>query len=155
MSNSFIFYRGFADTIKLAPREDRLNLFEYLCGCALGDIEIDDVPYPMNLTVKSMLASVEASRQRYEKAVERGKKGGRPSKQSFTPPEIWIPEVLEYGIPKAAEKLDIDASSLYRWVKGSDDSRLAEVQSRLKSNDRQEQKKQAYDPTVDWSKSED
>lgn len=147
MSNSFIFYRGFADTIKLAPREDRLQLFEYLCSCALGDIEIDDVPYPMNMTVKSMLASVEASRHRYEKAVERGKKGGRP--------KIWVDrEEAEKLYAESnswkyvAEKLGVSQDKLYRC-------RMAwKYRDKEEKEHRGEQQKE-YDPTVDWSKSED
>lgn len=148
MNNSFIFYRGFADTIKLAPPEDRLQLYEYLCGCALGDLKIEDIPYPHNLTISSMLASVEASRQRYEKAVENGKKGGRP--------RIWIDRVEaeklheELGSWKqVAEKLGVSEETLSR-------ARAAWHHSDEKAQkEKPKQEKPKYDPNVNWAKSED
>ena len=148
MNNSFIFYRGFADTIKMAPREDRLQLFEYLCGCALGDIEVDDVPYPMNLTVKSMLASVEASRQRYEKAVERGKKGGRPN--TWIKRETAEKLYAELGNwEQVAEKLGVSEGTLRK-------ARMAWFYKDMEAKTKKrEQQSTEYDPNVDWTRSED
>ena len=117
-NDSFIFYRSFYDSISLAPDDEQLELFQYLLSVCLGDIEIDDVPYPYNMLINQCLYNVNTAKQRYEKATEDGAKGGRPKK--------WIDRqeaeklYSELGNwKKVAEQLKVDEDTLrkarFKW----------------------------------------
>ena len=117
-NDSFIFYRSFYDSISLAPDDEQLELFQYLFSVCLGDIEIDDVPYPYNMLINQCLYNVNTAKQRYEKATEDGAKGGRPKK--------WIDRVdaekmyEELGNwKKVAEQMKVDEDTLrkarFKW----------------------------------------
>lgn len=79
-NENFLFYRSFSESIHLAPESDRLAIYEDLIAVCLGDIEIDDIPYPRNMLIRQCLASVESAKKRYEASIENGNKGGRPQK---------------------------------------------------------------------------
>lgn len=114
MKDNFIFYHSFRDTIMKSPNKDERNeLVWYLIDCALGIIDVNDVPYPHNMVIDQMMITVGRSQSRYEKAVESGKKGGRPS--------VWIdPEeanrlYAELGSWDAvAEKMNVHRDTLRR-----------------------------------------
>ena len=84
---SFIFYNSFLETIDLMPEPERAGCLRALVDCCLGRRELAEVPYPANAIISQMLYNVGFSRQRYEKEIERGARGGRP--------------LLEIDVPKA------------------------------------------------------
>ena len=130
MKNSFVFYESFYDVLQMLPdAEDWRTLIEAVCEYAFtGEHEPIQTP-ALEIAFKHFQISIDSAAARYEKAVEDGKKGGRPSKKVFIQPDVWIGEILKQGsIPKAAEALGLSKQTLYNWAKASDDPRLKKVQ---------------------------
>lgn len=114
MKDNFIFYHSFRDTIMRSPnKEDRNQLVWYLIDCALGIIDIEDVPYPFDMVIDQMMISVGRAQSRYEEATKSGNKGGRPKKwvdreeaeRLFSKLESWH---------DVAEELGVSEDTLYR-----------------------------------------
>ena len=129
MSDSFIFYKSFYDAASQAPDDaTKRDILWHLVEVCLDIKTVNDIPFPASAVAVQALASVESAKQRYDKAIEDGKKGGRPSKREFIPPDIWIGAILEHGsIPKAAKALGLSKPTLYKWVNASNDQRLEKV----------------------------
>jgi len=126
LKDSFVFYESFYDILQMLPdAEDWRTLIEAVCEYAFTD-KHEPLPSPMlEIAFKHFQISMDASNKRYQKAVADGKKGGRPSKQDFIPPNVWIAAIEEHGsVPKAAKALGLSAKALYNWVNASDDPRL-------------------------------
>lgn len=117
-NDSFIFYRSFYDSISLAPDDEQLELFQYLLSVCLGDIEVDDVPYPYNMLINQCLYNVNTAKQRYEKATEDGAKGGRPKKWIDRQEAEKLHEELG-NWKKVAEQMKVDEDTLrkarFKW----------------------------------------
>lgn len=117
-NDSFIFYRSFYDSISLAPDDEQLELFQHLLSVCLGDIEIDDVPYPYNMLINQCLYNVNTAKQRYEKATEDGAKGGRPKKWIDRQEAEKLHEELG-NWKKVAEQMKVDEDTLrkarFKW----------------------------------------
>lgn len=121
-NENFLFYRSFSESIHLAPESDRLAIYEDLIAICLGDIEIDDIPYPRNMLIRQCLASVESAKKRYENAIENGEKGGRPPKWIEKDEAEKLYEELK-NWDKVADKLGVSRNTLrrarYKWEQGS------------------------------------
>ena len=129
MKDSFVFYESFYDILQMLPdAEDWRTLIEAVCEYAFTD-KHEPLPSPMlEIAFKHFQISIDSSSKRYQKAVEDGQKGGRPSKREFIPPDVWIGAILEHGsIPKAATALGLSKPTLYKWVNASNDQRLEKV----------------------------
>ena len=112
MKESFVFYRSFWKVFSSMPPEDVQTLLNALCSYAL-DGEDPELPYPMSGFFVQMKANVDAAGKRYDKAVEDGRKGGRP--------RVWVNrDVAEakYADLKSwdavADALGVDRSTLWR-----------------------------------------
>ena len=129
MKNAFVFYESFYDILQMLPSaEDWRMLIEAVCEYAFTG-ERDPLPTPtLEIAFKHFQISIDSASARYDKAVEEGKKGGRPSKKVFIPPDEWIVAIEKHGsIPKAAKALGLAKSTLYQWVSVTDDPRLEKV----------------------------
>lgn len=118
--DSFVFYRSFFDSISLAPESEQLTLLRSLIMLCLGDIDIAAIPYPQNMILNQCLASVEAAKQRYERATENGAMGGRPSKWvDQKEAEALFSELGKWKL--VADALGVDEDTLrkarYAWGK--------------------------------------
>ena len=130
MKNSFVFYESFYDVLQMLPdAEDWRTLIESVCEYAFTG-EHEPLPTPaLEIAFKHFQISIDSASARYEKAVENGKLGGRPSKKVFIPPDVWIGAIEEHGsVPKAAKALGLAKQTLYNWILASDDPRLEKVQ---------------------------
>jgi hypothetical protein len=130
VKNSFVFYESFYDVLQMLPdAEDWRTLIESVCEYAFTG-EHEPLPTPaLEIAFKHFQISIDGASARYEKAVENGKKGGRPSKNVFIPPDVWIGAIEEHGsVPKAAKALGLAKQTLYNWILASDDPRLEKVQ---------------------------
>jgi len=83
MKNAFVFYESFYDILQMLPSaEDWRMLIEAVCEYAFTG-ERDPLPTPaLEIAFKHFQISIDSASARYDKAVEEGKKGGRPS--------VWI-----------------------------------------------------------------
>lgn len=140
MRDSFVFYRSFWEMFEMLedPKEWR-ELLRATCEYCLDGIQPEFENKKLNMAFIHFRMSCDRAAERYEKAIENGKKGGRPSLQDgFVPPDVWIPEVLKQNsVPKAAEKLGVSRRALYYWVRNSNDKRLEQfkgVQKRKNLN---------------------
>lgn len=125
MRDIFLFYKSFYDSIHEMPEEYRLAVYDAICECTFGMKTIDDLSFPVKPLVMQMLVSVTKAGERYNASVENGNRGGRPSKQHFIPPDVWINAIEEHGsIPKAAKVLGLSPGTLYNWVNASSDSKI-------------------------------
>ena len=79
--NSFVFYGTFRESISKLPKHMQYICLENLIDCCLGLKSVDELKTPYNALVNQMLYSVKKADARYEKAKERGRKGGRPEKK--------------------------------------------------------------------------
>lgn len=125
MRDSFVFYSSFFNSINKAPEELRLALFEELCACGLEQKSVSDVEFPYSLFVTQAMASIDCAVKRYDKAVEDGKKGGRP--------RSWVDRAEAEAIyaethswAEVAEKLNINEKTLrgarWRWKQDDEQS---------------------------------
>lgn len=78
---SFIFYRGFSESIKELDAEMRCECYEALIDYALDGIEPDTNGVVMAM-FKAFKPQIDANNRRYEN----GQKGGRPKNQTETKP---------------------------------------------------------------------
>lgn len=109
--DSFVFYRSFKDTVDYFEGGERQECLYYAVECLLGDRDPHDVPYPYGAAIIQMQASVNAAKDRHEKAIEDGAKGGRPKK--------WIEQEEAQALyaelknwKAVAEALDVDEDTL-------------------------------------------
>lgn len=81
MKESVVFYKSFYDAIEALPVKYRADVYAAVCRYSFyGEIpELDGVPKALFIVMK---ANIDASEKRYTAAVENGKKGGRPKKDS-------------------------------------------------------------------------
>lgn len=126
MTESFIFYKSFYVAASQAPDDaTKRDILWHLVEVCLGIKTVNDIPFPASAVAVQALASVESAKQRYGKAVEDGKKGGRPTKREFISPDVWIKAIEEHGsIPKAAKALGLAKQTLYNWALASNDPRI-------------------------------
>ena len=131
MKNAFVFYESFYDILQMLPSaEDWRMLIESVCEYAFTG-EHEPLPTPaLEIAFKHFQISMDSSNKRYQKAVEDGQKGGRPSKQDFIPPDVWIGAIEEHGsVPKAAKALGLAANTLRNWINMSNDERVQKLKN--------------------------
>ena len=114
MKNAFVFYESFYDILQMLPSaEDWRMLIEAVCEYAFTG-ERDPLPTPaLEIAFKHFQISVDSASARYDKAVEEGKKGGRPHKWvDRTEAERLFEEHKSWT--KVAEIMDVSDDTLYR-----------------------------------------
>lgn len=114
MADSFIFYSSFQDSIDLVPKGQREEYYSWFIDVCLERASLEDVPFPVNVFVTQALASVNAAHERYDKAVEDGKKGGRPG--TFIDPEEWQSFYDEHSRKETADHFGINEDTLRKWI---------------------------------------
>ena len=69
---SFVFYKSFADAIRCLPDEERLKVYDAVCGYALeGDAgEVDGIVAAVLCLIKPQ---IDANNKRYENGLKGGK----------------------------------------------------------------------------------
>ncbi len=131
MKDSFIFYESFYDILQMLPdATDWRSLIESVCEYAFTG-EHEPLPTPaLEIAFKHFQISIDGASARYTKAIEDGKRGGRPSKQDFIPPDVWIGAIEEHGsVPKAAKALGLAANTLRNWINMSNDERVQKLKN--------------------------
>lgn len=108
MEEGFVFYKSFIECIRMYPEAEQLNLLNELIDCSLYDAE------PESPSVFMMMQNVKAARNRYEKSIEDGKKGGRPSK--YIAPEEWQAFYETHTRKETAEHFGISEDTLKTWI---------------------------------------
>lgn len=114
MKNAFVFYESFYDILQMLPdAEDWRTLIESVCEYAFTG-ERDPLPTPaLEIAFKHFQISIDSASARYDKAVEEGKKGGRPHKWvDRTEAERLFAEHKSWA--KVAEIMDVSDDTLYR-----------------------------------------
>ena len=114
MKNAFVFYESFYDILQMLPNaEDWRMLIEAVCEYAFTG-ERDPLPTPaLEIAFKHFQISIDSASARYDKAVEEGKKGGRPHKWvDRTEAERLFEEHKSWT--KVAEIMDVSDDTLYR-----------------------------------------
>ena len=86
MKESVVFYKSFYDAIEELPNKYRAEVYAAVCRYSFyGEIpELSGVAKALFIVMR---ANIDASEKRYTAAVENGKKGGRPKKDSEKPEE--------------------------------------------------------------------
>lgn len=129
MRDSFVFYESFREILELLENAEEWRdlmraIFAYVFDGKDGFLSDPK----LQIAFTHFKISIDGASARYEKAVEDGKKGGRPTKREFISPDVWINAIEEHGsIPKAAVALGLSKPTLYKWVNASDDPRLEKV----------------------------
>lgn len=82
-TESFVFYKGFYETLKKFPEQDKARAYEALCECAFDEATPDDYEFPLNAVLDQMMISVKSAKERYNRAIENGKKGGRTTREQM------------------------------------------------------------------------
>ena len=114
MKNAFVFYESFYDILQMLPdAEDWRTLIESVCEYAFTG-EHEPLPTPaLEIAFKHFQISIDSASARYDKAVEEGKKGGRPHKWvDRTEAERLFEEHKSWT--KVAEIMDVSDDTLYR-----------------------------------------
>lgn len=114
MKNAFVFYESFYDILQMLPSaEDWRMLIESVCEYAFTG-EHEPLPTPaLEIAFKHFQISIDSASARYDKAVEEGKKGGRPHKWvDRTEAERLFEEHKSWT--KVAEIMDVSDDTLYR-----------------------------------------
>lgn len=129
MRDSFVFYESFREILEsLDDAEDWRKLLTGIFSYVFDEKEGFFTDPKLRIAFIHFRVSIDKTSAKYDKAVEEGKKGGRPSKKVFIPPDEWIGAIEEHGsIPKAAKALGLAKSTLYQWVSVTDDPRLEKV----------------------------
>ena len=82
MNESFVFYRSFYEAINEVPEENQLELFKAICEYSLNN-KLPKLENKISRVIfKLIKPNIDSAKARYERAVEGGKMGGRPSKIS-------------------------------------------------------------------------
>lgn len=122
----FVFYVSFAEQIELVPNEeDRAKLRKAIIEYGLYGTN-PDFDYPLIATFTPIKEAIDRAAERFDRAIENGKKGGRPSK--------WIEREeaerlhSELGTWSAvAEVLQVDEDTLrkarFAWKKTDSDEK--------------------------------
>ena len=77
--DSFVFYRSFAETVKMLPKmTDRYNLVMAIIDFALDGTENEDLPLAAKMAMHQIAASIDGAQKRRAASVANGKKGGAP-----------------------------------------------------------------------------
>ena len=86
MKESVVFYKSFYEAIEALPARYRAEVYAAVCRYSFyGEVpELSDVAKALFIVMR---ANIDASEKRYTAAVENGKKGGRPKKDSEKPEE--------------------------------------------------------------------
>ena len=157
MKDSFVFYESFYDILQMLPDDkDWRTLIESVCEYAFTG-EHEPLPtFALEIAFKHFQVSIDGADKRYQKAIEDGKKGGRPRK--------WIDQTeaellySEFGSwEKVAEELDVSRETLRKaraaWLKRnakkpknlsvsvsvSDSDAVAESESDIRNNNKPSQ----------------
>lgn len=130
--DSFVFYRSFKDTVDYFEGGERQECLYYAVECLLGDRDPHDVPYPYGAAIIQMQASVNAAKDRHEKAIEDGAKGGRPR---YIPPEEWKAYRQEHTQKETAEHFGISVDTLQRWEKAAKTAKPQNLNVNVNDND--------------------
>lgn len=133
--DSFVFYRSFMETIEYFKGGEQQECLFYAVKCMLGDMDPHDVPYPYGAPIIQMLASVKAAKDRHDKAVEDGAKGGRPSKQEYIPPEEWQAYRKNHTQEETAAHFGIALRTLRNWERGAKTGKNLNVNVNANDND--------------------
>lgn len=113
---NFLFYESFWKSLEPLPDDLYVRVSKALIRKCLYGTE-PDLSTLENALVNQMFVSVEAARSRYEKAKTDGAKGGRPSKQTFIPPEEWQAYLKDHTQDETAEHFGITTRTLRNWIK--------------------------------------
>ena len=126
MRESFVFYRSFWEILEeLDDPDDWREFVRAICKYSFDGEQPNFKKTVLRVAFKHFQISCDNASARYEKAIENGKKGGRPTKQEYIPPAVWIPKLLEIGsVAKTAEHFQIAKRTLYYWISQIDDERL-------------------------------
>ena len=77
--DSFVFYRSFYNVIQMLPKEEnRIRMLLAVVKLGLEDVIDEDLPLEMRMALTQMQASIKGAKDRHDRAVENGKKGGAP-----------------------------------------------------------------------------
>lgn len=77
--DSFVFYRSFLDVAKmLKNKRDQTKMLLAIIELGLEDTISDDLPLEMRMSLTQMQASINGAKNRHDRAVINGKKGGAP-----------------------------------------------------------------------------
>ena len=84
MKDSVVFYKSFYEAIEELPTKYQAAVYAAICKYSFyGEIpELSGVAKALFIVMK---ANIDASEKRYAAAVENGKKGGRPRKDTLLP----------------------------------------------------------------------
>lgn len=122
MTNSFVFYRSYYDSIRKMPDAEAKKLLVAICEYALDDNEPEGLQYPVDLAFDLIKPQLDANKRRRDN----GKKGGAPKgnqnarkvkevkKQEWYEPimQRWN-ELSQYGISKV---IKIKGSGRYEML---------------------------------------
>ena len=111
MAESFVFYKSFIECARMFPESEQLAILNDLIDSAIYDKE------PETPAVFMMMQNVNAAHERYEKAVENGAKGGRPSRQRYIPPEEWQAYYDTHTRKETAEHFGIPENTMKSWLR--------------------------------------
>lgn len=133
---SCVFYSAWYDAIERLPKKEQLNAFKMLLDYSLRYIEPEDTG-SMAYTVFIMAKpAIESAENRYNNAVENGRKGGRPS----TINHEEVIELRNKGMTptQIATELGLNRSSVQSIIcrKGVANSNL-NVNENVKENDKE------------------
>ena len=131
MRDSFVFYESFRQILELLDdAEDWKELLNGVFSYVFDGKDGFFTDPKLQIAFTHFKISIDGASARYEKAVEDGKKGGRPSKQDFIPPDVWIAAIEEHGsVPKAAKSLGLATNTLRNWINMSNDERVQKLKN--------------------------
>ena len=112
--DSFIFYRSFMDAVEYFEGGEQKDCLFYAVKCLLGDMDPRDVPFPYGAVIIQMKASVQAAKDRHDKAKGDGAKGGRPK---YIQPAEWQEYLKNHTQKETADHFGISVDTLQRWQK--------------------------------------
>ena len=81
MKESFVFFKSYYEAASVLPPEIRLEIYDAVCRYALYG-EVDEMSDMTRAMFTLMRANLDATEKKYRDAVESGKKGGRPRKNT-------------------------------------------------------------------------
>lgn len=114
-NNAFVFYRSFYEAIKNWSDDIRLQCYDALTSYGLnGTYESDN--QVVNSLMSVFIPNIDAAQNRYDKAVENGKRGGRPS--SISKEEIQELKAEGKTQKQIADMLGISERTVRRYWNG-------------------------------------
>lgn len=112
--NSFVFYQTFREQMNGMPDNERLALYDAITNYGLYDEVTEFDAYYLNGMFLHAKTAIDNSTQRYDEAIENGKKGGKPSRFTERQKEV-ICERYQSG--ETYEKIAADLNCSYGTVR--------------------------------------